>query len=309
MVRTLAVIVLSAFLWSAGAAMAAQPGQAVNLDREIERIEHRFFFHHYEHDPLEKRLQRLELLIFGETQGGSNEERYSRLKEAIARRDRKSSKAFSKQESQPDPESRDAGGGSAQYGILNTLEWRALKKTYRKNSLDERLARLETKLFGQPALAMSYADRVDRLKKVLGIGVSRNIPRGPTGPRPKARPRSEMPPTASPFLNPWQPPSSPAPAPPWRGQPGFGPPFSMNPGLGQMNKQFNELFQELDRQMDQMMQMPEGSWRWDSRSGKWQQIKPPGEEKSQPAPEYHPFSMPKMPERPKLPPYYDPNTI
>src|SRR5690606_33228046 len=76
---------------------------------------------------------------------------------------------------------------SSQYPVLNTLEWRALKKTYPSESIDARLARMEKKLFGMDSPAMAYVDRVDRLKRTLGIGMTAAVPRGPKGPAPKAR--------------------------------------------------------------------------------------------------------------------------
>ena len=46
-----------------------------------------------------------------------------------------------------------------------------LKKTYPHESIDQRLARMESQLFGMPAQSMPYIDRIDRLKKTIGMDV------------------------------------------------------------------------------------------------------------------------------------------
>src|SRR5262249_18973351 len=157
------------------------------------------FFKQYSSDPIEKRLQRLELLVFGSTQGGTSEQRAARLRRTIADRDRQAGETA--KERPPAGESKKPTG-SAQYPILSTFEWRVLKKTYPTGTLDERLERLETKLFGQPSPAMAYADRVERLKRMLGMDMAQGVPEpsGPLGPKPKARPRGEMPGDGQPWM-------------------------------------------------------------------------------------------------------------
>jgi hypothetical protein len=214
---------------SAGSSSAKQPGFSATLksvptptlDREIAILENRFFFHQYGHDPLEKRLERLELLVLGEARSGLASARLDLLKATIRERDaqgakfmRESRKAtpgssqkgsqsgdkassplapnssvgsdstggagnFSDNTSFPDKERERGAGGAvnksesiSNYPMVGTLEWRVLKKTYPGESLDQRLNRLEEHIFGAPAQAMSYLDRVERLRKTTGIGVS-----------------------------------------------------------------------------------------------------------------------------------------
>jgi len=318
-VSSVAVLAL-AFALTAGDGRAAGPGS--QLANQVSVLENRFFFHLYPNDPPEKRLQRLELLILGATQAGSNDERLARLQSAILERDRQS-----RSQSRPpaggdqkgkvgaqagSPGAPDQAGSSgpvngspsSQYPILNTLEWRALKKTYAAGSLDARLERLETKLFGQSSPAMAYADRVERLKRTLGIGVAQGLPAGPLGPMPKARPRSGqdslgiMPPAE---LQPFVP------------DPGFGSglspmlPFSRSPVPGiEFPKAFSDLFREMDRQMEQIMKMPPGRWRYDPESNSWIEQDSGGRFKAKP-------KTPGVEEQgsrsPELPPYYDPNSI
>ncbi|MBY0358780.1 MAG: hypothetical protein K2W82_12320 [Candidatus Obscuribacterales bacterium] len=168
---------------------AAAPTAPAKLSLpDLAVFENRFFSHAYAHDPLEKRLERLECLIFGSMQAGSNDERFARLKKNLVER------VPAPLAAQPTAVEDKQPAGSAQYPILNTLEWRSLKKTFPQDSLDARLDRLEAKMFGQPAQAMAYVDRVERLKKTLGVTAPSTISTNDNmarGPMPKARPRSE----------------------------------------------------------------------------------------------------------------------
>jgi len=134
------------------------------LEKELALLENRFFFHQYPLDPAEKRLERLELLTLGGSQYGSNNDRLGRLKVAIVQHDQTAAQTMAKTRSR-------GGGSESNYPVLSTLEWRVLKKTFLAESIDQRLDRLESQLFGLPSQAMSYVDRIERLKKTVGIGV------------------------------------------------------------------------------------------------------------------------------------------
>ncbi|MBP9094263.1 hypothetical protein KBI23_24820 [bacterium] len=164
------------------------------LDKEILVLENRFFFHHYGHDPIEKRLERLELLTLGASQFGTTSERLGHLRAAIVQRDKQAAQIMA------DHKVGQAKAGvknETNYPVLSTLEWRVLKKTYAAETIDQRLDRLESQLFGVPAQAMSYVDRIERLKKTTGVGAesfaasrfssspglnSRNVSPGTAGP-------------------------------------------------------------------------------------------------------------------------------
>lgn len=147
------------------------------LEKEILVLENRFFFHHYGHDPIEKRLERLELLTLGASQYGSNGERLSHLKSAIVQRDKQAAQIMADHKAEQARIAAKGDGGAktgakaeTNYPVLSTLEWRILKKTYSGETIDQRLDRLESQLFGMPAQAMSYVDRIERLKKTAGVG-------------------------------------------------------------------------------------------------------------------------------------------
>ena len=194
-------LILGAFSTGSMQSFAAQPPAAELSDKDLSLLENRYFAHPYGHDPVEKRLERLECLVFGATKGGSNPDRLARLNKAVAQRSampvpvEKSITGGSSASANVAPGNAGGKGAAASYPVLNTIEWRALKKTYSAESLDQRLDRLESKMFGQPAQTMAYIDRVERLKKTLGItgndGIKQQEGLTARGPMPKARPRGE----------------------------------------------------------------------------------------------------------------------
>lgn len=172
---------------------AATPAPAfIDAFKELKALEKRFFIHEYDHDPPEKRVERLELFIFGSAQSGKNDDRLKRIKEAVAKNDQEAARAVKAAAATAPDNIKKPGAptSSAQYPVLNTLEWRVLKKTHGSDSLDARLDRLETQLFGQPSQAMAYTDRIERLKKMTGIFANDSPAPGPKmstrGPLPKA---------------------------------------------------------------------------------------------------------------------------
>ncbi len=161
----------------------------VATQKELKHIETRYFFHSYDHDPIEKRLERLELLVFGSAQFGVNEERFAQLKVAIQKHDRESAAMMKQQHSAAAKrETASKADQEASYPVLTTLEWKVLKKTYKNESMDQRLDRLETTLLGKASPAMSYFDRIERLGKIAGVPTSSPVAEKtlPSGPMPRA---------------------------------------------------------------------------------------------------------------------------
>lgn len=301
----------------------AVPGEQM-MTNDISLLENRFFSRQFANDPLEKRLERLELMIFGASQSGANPLRFSRLSKVIS--DRGSQSAAQPTRQAPLATKEKELDSSTQYPILNTLEWRALKRTFAGESLDQRIARLETKLFGLDSPAMAYVDRVDRLKRTLGVGVVAQQPSAPLGPAPKARPRG----LGNPALG--------------DGSPNFfgggtgtdADGFDEMPipsfGNGALSRTFTDMFRDMDRQMDQLSKLGPGQWTFDSSSGTWtemnsgRKIKPdgthvpgtqtPGTPKAMPfkapariSPRMNPWILPEQQRDSALPPYADPNSI
>jgi len=157
------------------------------IDKELTVLENRFFFHHYGHDPVAKRLERVELLILGASQSGAPAARLDSLKKAVVVKDKEAAQVMREQSKaqagaqgigQSNAPGKVSGGNAgasgkaASYPQVATLEWKILKKTYPQEALDQRLNRLEEQLFGVPSTAMSYLDRIERLKKTTGVDVA-----------------------------------------------------------------------------------------------------------------------------------------
>ena len=259
--------------WSATPAAAPAVGEA-SIVKDLALLENRFFSRQYANDPTDKRIERLELLVFGGAQDGDLVGRWSRLNKAIVSRPAQAAESAAKPAPTATKEKAGAPEQSAKYPALNTLEWRALKKTYADESLDARLGRLEKKLFGQEAPGMAYVDRVDRLKKTLGVGITAAAPTGPVGPPPRARGRSG---SVDSFMAPFGVGSGIQ----IYGDEGtdetdhaFGGGMKMNPftfGFGSpaINGAFNQLFADMQRQMSDMERLGPGSWTLDPKTGEW----------------------------------------
>jgi len=294
---------------------------------ELEKLETKMFSRHYPNDPPEKRVERLELLFFGATQGGNLDERWTRISRAI--KERQNPEASSAQSAgTPVPSSgapkTSAAPQKGNYPAVDSLEWRVLKKTYRAEPIGERLSRLETKLLGQASPNMALFDRVERLKKIGATVAGDNSPRSATGlppailgPMPKGFPRDmpfafeELPDGANPFSG-QQAPMQPFSMQPYSMQP-FSGEGSMN--LGSLNRMMSEMMTQMNKQMRDLKNLPPGVYQYkidpsDPNSG----LSPFKMMPSQPRRpgQISPFQLmpktaPSIPEN--LPPYADPNSI
>jgi hypothetical protein len=155
--------------WFMGTASIAEPGvsnvaQATTPD--LGALERRYFGRVYDKDSTDKRIQRIELLLFGATQDGGMVERLDRIQESAAEH----AKAPKSNLSQ-----------AADTASITALEHKILKKSFDAETPSQRLGRLESKVFGQPTPSMSVADRVFRLKKILNVDTP-SISRMPISP-------------------------------------------------------------------------------------------------------------------------------
>ncbi len=301
-------------------------------------LENRFFSHPYAQDPVEKRIERLECMVFGGVQSGTNEERLFKLLKLVAERSQKPLKEEKSvaEAAKPAPVTNTPGSNgagssnsSAQYPVLNTLEWRALKKTFPSESLDQRLDRLESKMFGQPAQSMAYMDRVERLRKTLGIGIDTGldspVARG-IGPAPRARARED----GGNDIGLGQTPFGGMTIPGMPGGNGLGFSFGF-PGQGgsifdaTFDKQVHQMMEQMNKQMAEARRLGNGKWRLDPKTNSWVDIETgriapnqggeslrvaPGEKGSPSAPSTAPprrLSQPNVVD--DVPAYADPNSI
>ncbi len=273
------------------------------------------FSRQYPNDPPEKRVERLELLVFGATQGGSMDERWSRISKVV--RDRQNPEATVAQPKNSGNSSASASPGATpakgNYPSVDSLEWRVLKKTFRTEPIGERLSRLETKLLGQANPGMALFDRVERLKKISATVAAGSqpsnsgtaaLPPAMLGPMPKGYPRG-MPFAFGDSMNPQMP-----------------SPFSMQPFNGtsddfnSINRMMSEMMSQMNRQMRDLKNMPPGTYQYkldpmNPGSSGLSPFRAVPSKPGQPG-QLNPF-QPIMPRKPSLqdslPPYADPNSI
>lgn len=175
---------LSAALLLSLSAVQGLVAQAQTLaGDELSSYEMVIFSHAYTDEPLGKRLDRLESSVFGEAQTGSEMDRKNRLlkvlgsvKEAVPA----ASKPLEPQPENPPMPDEQAGPytpagnpmveqepvrppDATDYPKITALEQEVFGRDFIRDPLENRLSRLEKKVFGQPAPQTQLIDRVDKL--------------------------------------------------------------------------------------------------------------------------------------------------
>ena len=296
-----------------GQAFAQDDGAGPNT-AELEKLESKMFSRQYPTDPPEKRVERLELLVFGATQAGGMDERWARISKAIKNRQNPESTVVQPKNIEgPTASARpSASPPKGNYPAVDSLEWRVLKKTFRSEPIADRLSRLETKLLGQANPGMALFDRVERLKKI-GATVAAGsqppssgtttLPPAVLGPMPKGYPRG-MPFAFGDSMNP-------VPSSPFSMQP-----FSGGDDFSSINRMMSEMMSQMNRQMRDLKNLPPGTYQYkldpmDPGSSGLSPFKTVPIRPGKPG-QLNPFQpiMPKTPSlQESLPPYADPNSI
>lgn len=141
---------------------------------ELAPYEQSIFSHIYLNEPLSKRLERLEISIFGESQSGSDASRQARLLKVLKPIHKAAPKA------EPVPSSPDESAPSAMtetapvsqppaqqdatdYPTVTALENQVFGRDFIRDDIGSRLDRLEKKVFGHSYPAVALVDRVDKL--------------------------------------------------------------------------------------------------------------------------------------------------
>jgi hypothetical protein len=274
--------------------------QSIVPPSEIKAVEQRLLQKTFDRDPVAKRLQRLELLLFGSTQYGSNYDRWQDIQLALKQRQGYLSKGF--EANGP----RVAAAGKRASAVAQ-LERQVLKKNYPGESVSGRLNRLERKLFGQSSPAMSIDRRIDRLEKTTGIAGTDVSP--PTAMLPMPGDGRDH----SPFFGPFS-------SRPFEnfGGPGLANPFDMLREMDKQMREFNKQFQDDNGTLPNLPMHPNfpdnGQYKF-----RYYYFGPDGQIQPAPAPKN---GRPKIPNRPgqaapgqklprfeDIPPYSDPNMI
>ncbi len=162
--------------------LSAQASFGADLTSTINTLETHFFEHTYPSDNEEKRVERLEKLVFGESKSGDLQARLSSLSSSMPKdtdatqlsstqnnqnnqvaqnyeptqNTQASTQTAPQQDSTPDDPTTD-------YPRVDAAEHLLLGKTFQKEPISRRLDQLEAKAFGKPSGNPDLSDRVDKL--------------------------------------------------------------------------------------------------------------------------------------------------
>lgn len=160
--------------------LSAQASFAADQASTINSLENHFFEHTYPSDNDEKRVERLEKLVFGESKTGDIQSRLQSLSSSMPK-ETDASQLASSQQSQntqvaqnnnqaPPAQDQSATGQnttpddpSTDYPRVDAAEHLLLGKTFQKEPISRRLDQLEAKAFGKPSGNPDLSDRVDKL--------------------------------------------------------------------------------------------------------------------------------------------------
>ncbi|MCW5823014.1 MAG: hypothetical protein KIT34_09445 [Cyanobacteria bacterium TGS_CYA1] len=163
--------------------LSAQASFAADQASTINSLENHFFEHTYPQDNDEKRVERLEKLVFGESKTGDIQSRLQSLSSSMPK-DTDASQLASNPNNQSNqnnqvaqnnnqaPPAQDQSATnqnstpddpSTDYPRVDAAEHLLLGKTFPKEPISRRLDQLEAKAFGKPSGNPDLSDRVDKL--------------------------------------------------------------------------------------------------------------------------------------------------
>ncbi|MBP7862493.1 hypothetical protein KA183_12495 [bacterium] len=163
--------------------LSAQPSFAADstlTDSSIVTLENHFFEHNYPSDDNEKRVERLEKLVFGESKTGDIQARLQSLKASMPKDTDAAQLSGTGQSSQvaqapvqnqnnapAAPQAQDTQSTpddpSTDYPRVDAAEHLLLGKTFQQEPINRRLDQLEVKAFGKSSGNPDLSDRVDKL--------------------------------------------------------------------------------------------------------------------------------------------------
>jgi len=180
--NSIAVALFAALLFVANA-----PAFGDTVDgKGVSALEHHFFERSYNNEPMADRLTRLEKMIFGEVQKGTDDDRWSTILTTVPAQDlqenavpqtadasQSGSKSQLNSGSQPDGTAQDQApeqiSDSSDYPHITNLEKELLGQSHVGDSLNARLARLEVKAFGHPSQNPDLSARTDNLEQYVEV--------------------------------------------------------------------------------------------------------------------------------------------
>lgn len=138
------------------------------MNNQLTQLENRILKSTYSFDPIEKRLDRIELEVFGDTNSDySYEERLSKLiattgfNYTTQRLSDNSKTQYNDSQYSQNYETEDS---SVSYPMVDTLEKEVFNRSFTNDDIYNRLTRLEKEVYKQTSENLSLSDRIDTLK-------------------------------------------------------------------------------------------------------------------------------------------------
>jgi hypothetical protein len=180
----LATLLWLALFYGSKALSADSPSDFTAGDTaSVVKLENKLFNHAYDKDTAEHRLERLEKSVFGEAlpnldTPASKTETASSSSSQPSKHHKKSAeeRAQNPASAESPTASGDAMDMPGNYPAVSAIEKKILGKAYEADPVGQRLARLETQVFGKASGSSDMSDRVDRLKQKTGIDVTKPPP-------------------------------------------------------------------------------------------------------------------------------------
>ncbi|MBC7999322.1 MAG: hypothetical protein IAF58_15335 [Leptolyngbya sp.] len=185
-VSAFAAFSLSLFL-SVPASFAVAPN-----DSNLLKLEDKFFHKSYPKETMDERLDRVEKMVFGEAKEGAEDARLASLVQAVptlnqvdqeaappqqtANRGNGSGNSGGKPAAAADEEDDSTPAPIGHYPSIDAMEKKVLGKPFSQEPVNQRLARLETKLFGKASTSTDLTDRTDKLKLASGVDITKSAP-------------------------------------------------------------------------------------------------------------------------------------
>lgn len=164
---------------------------SLSLKLKLSALEQHYFGHAYPQNDKLKRLCRLEELVFGQIQSGSEENRTKKLlgvlKEAEATTNLPKVSTLPKSgltnenKTAITPSSHNnqlinKPKSQKKYPLISFLEAKILHHTYSEDAPSKRLDRLESRVFGATTPKISIEDRISKLQKIITPQITANPP-------------------------------------------------------------------------------------------------------------------------------------
>lgn len=153
-------------------AAATSSGTRPSVKDQLSAFEERFFANTFADESDSKRMDRIERVVYGRRRSGDTQQRLSRLMMDVPviaepANSQRSQIAAAPTNNEVDQDPASPEQAYNDYPTVTALEEQILGRTYEQLPVQQRLAQLEVKAFGQASSSNDLAGRVDRLRQYV----------------------------------------------------------------------------------------------------------------------------------------------